>query len=122
MHEDVQLRGVPRYSMVLVVTQHDLPKPYPDRGRTMMPPALKFSLNGFQLRDHPLLRRDPPNDEWSSGQVSTKVGETQESEGLRFSFATLLPVSGSVSPELDQPSLARVQFQAELREAFLKIH
>jgi hypothetical protein len=34
----------------------------------------------------------------------------------------LLPVSGSVPPELDQSCLVRMQFQAELRQPFLKFH
>ena len=63
--KDAQLSRVAGHSMVLVVTQHDRPKPCTDRGRTIMLPALKLSLDGFQLRDHPLLRRDPPDDERS---------------------------------------------------------
>ena len=61
--EDAQLSRVTGNSMVLVVAQHNLPKPCADLGRTMMLPALKLSLDGFELRDHPLLRRDPPDDE-----------------------------------------------------------
>jgi hypothetical protein len=49
--------------MVLVVAQHNLAKPCTDLGRTMMLPALKLSLDGFELRDHSLLRRNPPDDE-----------------------------------------------------------
>jgi hypothetical protein len=61
--------------MVLVVAQHNLPKPYTDLGRAMMLPALKLSLNGFKLRDHPLLRRDPPDDESSVAiALPTEVG------------------------------------------------
>jgi hypothetical protein len=55
--------------MVLVVSQHNLPKPGTDVARTMMLPALKLSLHGFQLRDHPLLRRNPPDDESSVGEL-----------------------------------------------------
>jgi hypothetical protein len=62
--------------MVLVITQHNLPKPRTDLGRTVMLPALKFSLNGFQLRDHPLLSRDPPDGECSGGELPTEMGET----------------------------------------------
>ena len=49
-----------------------------------MHPALKFNLDGFELRDHSLLRRDPPDGE-GSGLVAlpTVVGEAQEREGLR---------------------------------------
>jgi len=59
--KDAQLSRVTRNSMVLVVSQHNLPKPGTDFGRAMVLPALKLSLNGFKLRDHPLLRRDPPD-------------------------------------------------------------
>src|SRR6516162_9577304 len=54
-----QLSRVARNSMVLVVAQHSLAKPCTDVGCAMMLPALKFGLKGFELRDHPLLRRDP---------------------------------------------------------------
>jgi len=70
--------------MVLVVSQRNLPKPCTDFGRAMMLPALKLSLNDFQLCYHPLLRRDPPDDESSVGELPTEVGEAQESEGSWF--------------------------------------
>jgi hypothetical protein len=38
--------------MVLVITQHNLPKPCTDFGHAIMPPALKLSLDGFELRNH----------------------------------------------------------------------
>jgi hypothetical protein len=48
-----------------------------------MLPALKLSLNGFKLRDHPLLRRNPPNDESSAAvELPTEVSETQERKGF----------------------------------------
>jgi len=62
--------------MILVIPQHNLPKPRTNLDRTMMLPKAKFSLDGFQLRDHPLLRRDSPDDEWSGGELPTEVGET----------------------------------------------
>jgi hypothetical protein len=62
--------------MVLVIAQHDLSKPRTDFGRTVMFPALKLSLNDFQLRDHPLLSRDPPDGECSGSELPTEMGET----------------------------------------------
>src|SRR5207253_10837145 len=92
--KDAQLSRVPRNSMVLVVAQHNLPKPCTDLARAMMLPALKLCLDGFELRDHSLLRRNPPDDEGLvADALPTEVSETQECEGLRFSLATLLPVS-----------------------------
>src|SRR5271157_2106100 len=61
--EDAQLSRVTRNRMVLVVAQHNLAKPCTDLGRTMMLAALKLGLNGFELRDHSRLRRNPPDDE-----------------------------------------------------------
>jgi len=72
----------------------------------MMLPALKLSLNGFELRNHSLLRRNPPDDESSvAGALPTEVGETQERKGLGFSFSTTPPVSSGEPPELDQSPL-----------------
>jgi len=89
-----QLSRVARNSMVLVVAQHSLAKPCTDVGCAMMLPALKLGLKGFELRDHPLLRRDPPDDERSVAlALPTEVSETQECEGLWFSLSALLPVT-----------------------------
>ena len=107
--KDAQLSRVAGHSVVLVITQHNRPKPCTDRGRAIMLPALKLSLDGFQLRDHPLLRRDPPDDEGSiTDALPTEVSKTQEREGLRFSLAALLSVVGGEPPELDQSGLVRV--------------
>jgi hypothetical protein len=61
----------------LVVAQHHLAKPCTDLGGAMMLPALKLSLDGFELRDHSLLRRNPPDDESSvaAGLVVNDDGE-----------------------------------------------
>jgi len=95
--------------MVLVVAGDDLPKPYTDLTGAIMLVALKLSLDGFQLRNHPQPRSDPPDGE-GLGLVAlpTVVGEPQEVEGLRFPFPSLLPVTGRIAPELDQPGLIRV--------------
>ena len=37
--------------MVLVVAQHNLPKPCTDLGRTMILPVLKLSFDGIKLRE-----------------------------------------------------------------------
>lgn len=65
-----------------------------------MHPAAKLSLDGFQLRDHPLLRRDAPDDE-GSGLVTLPavVGKAQEVERLRFTSATLLPITDRIASE-----------------------
>jgi hypothetical protein len=106
---DTQLTRVPRNRMVLVVTQHNPPKPFAHVGRAIVPPILKLSLDDFELRDHPLLRRDPPDVKGSAArEVSTEVGEPQKREGFRFSLATPLSVSDGEPPELYQPRLVRM--------------
>ena len=95
--------------MVLVVALHDLPKPCADLTRTMMLPGLKLSLDRFQLRNHPLLRRNAPDIKSSAArEISTKMRESQKREGLGFSLATLLEVSNGEPPELDQTRLVRM--------------
>jgi hypothetical protein len=42
-----------------------------------MLPALKLSLDGFQLRDHPLVRRDPPDDECSITAITLHLNPGQ---------------------------------------------
>jgi hypothetical protein len=106
--KDAQLSRITWNSMVLVVSQHNLPKPGTDFCRAMMLPALKLSPNGFELRDHPLLRRGPPDDQSSVGELPTEAGEAQEYEGLWFSLSALLPVSSGKPPELDQSCLVRM--------------
>src|SRR5262245_14314697 len=105
IHKHTQLTCVTRDGMILVVAQHHLPKPDTDLGRTMMLPASKFSLNGFKLRDHPLLRRNSPDDEWSGSELPTEMREAQKRESLWFTFATPLPISSSKPPEFDQSCL-----------------
>src|SRR3981189_1511064 len=105
--------------MVLVVAQHDLPKPSTDFGHAIMPPALKLDLDGLELRNHSLFRSDPTYGEGSAlVALPTVVGEAQEREGLWFPFSTQLPVASGEPPELDQSSLVRMYFQAELRQSF----
>ena len=62
----------------------------------------------FRFTMNPLLSADLPTD----------VGESQEREGLRLAFPTLLSVLGGEPPEFDQSRLVGVQGQAELLQAF----
>ena len=76
--------------MVLVITQHDLPEPGTDLSHAIMHPALTLNLDGFEFRNHSLLRSDPPYGEGSAlVALLTVVGEAPEGEGLWFSrFST----------------------------------
>jgi hypothetical protein len=79
--------------MVLVIAQHNLPKPCTGLAGTVMLPALKFSLNRFQLRHHSLLCRNPSDGKSSAAiALPTVVDEAQKREGLRFPSPTLLSV------------------------------
>ena len=106
--------------MILVVPPDNLPKPRTNLDRTMMLPESKLGLDGFELRDPPLLRRNPPDDEWSGGELATEMGETQKRERFRFPLTTPLPSSRSEPPELDQSCFVRMQFQTELCQPFSK--
>ena len=95
--------------MVLVITQHDLPEPRTDFGHAIMHPALELSLDGFELRDHSLLRSDPPYGEGSAlVALPTVVGKAQEGEGLWFPLSPRFPVASGEPPELDQSCLVRM--------------
>ena len=107
--EEPQLIDVSGDRMVLGITLYDLLQPCTDVGRAIVLSALKLNLDGLQLRNHSLLRSDPPDGE-GSGLVAlpTEVSEAQKRKGLRFSLATLLSVSGCITSELDQPCLVRM--------------
>ena len=47
---------------------------------------------------------------------------SKEREGFRLSLPALLPVSFGILPELNQPRLVRVQFQAELRQPLSELN
>ncbi len=122
LSEGAELIDIPGNSMVLVVASDHLPKPCTNQTDTIMLPAEKLNLDGLQLRNHSLFRRNPPDGE-GIGLVASPavVGEAQEREGLRFPFAPLFPFVGRIAPELDQPGLFRVEFQAELPQPFLEL-
>src|SRR4029453_893573 len=55
MHENAQPMKISRNSVVLVITQRDLPKPPTDQRRRLMLPADQLCFDRMQLRHHPLL-------------------------------------------------------------------
>ena len=78
----------------------------------MMLPALKLGLYGFELRNHPLGRRDSPDSKGSAPpEMPAMMREPQEYEGFWFSLATPFSISEGKPPELDQSCLVRMQFQ-----------
>ena len=101
----------------------NLPKPFADLARTVMLPALKLGLNGFELRNHPLRRRDSPDGKSSATpEMPTIMREPQEYVKVSgFPSPRRFSVSEGKPPELDQSRLVRMQFQTELRQPLLKI-
>jgi len=71
--------------------------------------CFSFARIRFEIVIRLTQNRPPPD----VAQMCVKPGEI---ERLRLAGPACLPVPGSVPPELDQPRLARVQFQPELRE------
>ena len=54
LSEEAQLVDVPGNGVVLVIPSDDLPEPCTDLTYTIMLPAEKLCLDGFQLRNHSL--------------------------------------------------------------------
>jgi len=81
-----------------------------------MAAAHQFGFHRLQLGRHLLLVRDPLDPEPSLPGRPGDVPESQERERLRLPLAPRFAQPGRVRPELDQPGLVGVQFQAELRE------
>jgi len=120
--EGAQLSDITGHCVVLVVAVDDLPKPCTDVAWAIMHPATELGLDSLELRNHPHLRRNAPDGERVGLVPSpTVVSEAQEVERLWFTRTTLLPISGSIAPELDQPGLLRMEFQAELLQSFLEL-
>src|SRR5579862_8296083 len=61
--EGAQLSQISGHGVVLVITGDDLPKPCTDLAWASVHPAAKLDLDGLQLRNHPLLRRNAPDGE-----------------------------------------------------------
>jgi len=120
--EGTELSDVARHCVVLVVAVDDLSEPCTDFAGASMHAATKLNLDGLEFRGHSRFRRNAPHGEGSClVPLPTVVGEAQEVERRRFSRATLLPISDSIAPELDQPGLLRMEFQSEPRQPPLEL-
>jgi hypothetical protein len=122
MPKGTKLFQVARDSMVLVVTLNDPFQPFTDLRCRLVHPAGQFCFQTAQLRHHPLRRRFAPYDETAvAPPLPTVMREAEERKGLRLSLTALFPNSFGMLPELDQPRLFGMQFQAELRQPFPKL-
>src|SRR5206468_2983086 len=113
--------AVAGHGVVGAVPAHHAAQPPPLLRDRLMPalPQLVFDLR--QLRPHPLRDRDAPHPKTPVPHLRADMREAEEVERLRFPGAPLLPVRGGEPPELDQPRLAGVQLQPELREPLAQV-
>ena len=113
--------AVAGHGVVGAVPSHHAAQPPPLLGDRLMPalPQLVFDL--CQLGPHPLRDRDAPHPEAPVPHLRADMREAEEVERLGFPGAPLLPVRGGEPPELDQPRLAGVQLQPELREPLAQV-
>jgi hypothetical protein len=113
--------AVAGHGVVGEVPSHHACQPAPLCRDGLVPtlPALVFDLG--QLGPHPLrdgLTRQP---EVSGLGLPADVREAQEVERLGLADASRCAVAGGVAPELDQPRLVGMEFEAELREPVAKL-
>src|SRR3954469_24385313 len=109
------------HAVVPVVTPQDLAEPamlLPHRG---VHPLQQVLPDGLQLPHHTLGLRLPFDHEPTAPGPSAVVREAQEVEGLRASLPGSCLSLGGEPPELDQPGLALVERQAELRQPVLEL-
>src|SRR5712691_6363213 len=104
-----QGREVARYRVIVEVSLHHRPQPFPVLDHPLMPALAKLLLNRLQFAPQPLLRGLPTNREpVALPGLPATVREAQKIESLRFTLSSPLPVSLRESPELDQSRLLRV--------------
>jgi hypothetical protein len=95
--------------VVSVITRGHLAEPFTNERNRLMTAALQLRFDFLELGDHPFLCRLTPETECPIFATdSTKVRESEESKGFRFSLASLLPVESGEPPKLDQPRLFRM--------------
>jgi hypothetical protein len=122
MPKGTKLIQIARDSMVLVVALNDLCQPFTDLRYRLVLPADQFRFQTTQLRHHPLARRFAPYNETAvAPPLPAVMREAEERKGLRLSLTPLFPNSFGMLPELDQPRLFGMQFQAERSQPFPKL-
>src|SRR5215470_3159433 len=100
---------VARNGVILEIPPHHGLQPLQGVLDGLVHARLQLRLDFFQLDCHAL--PDGLSSDLEEARLlarSTYVGETQEVEGLRFSFATFPPALAGVAPKLDQARLFRV--------------
>src|SRR5215472_2303108 len=97
------------YSMVVEVTLHHTPQPFPDFRQRLMQPHPQGGFHLFQLSEKSLPDGFAQHEELSIlPGFSADVREPQEVERLRLALPLLFSVSDRKPPELNQASLFRM--------------
>jgi hypothetical protein len=112
--ERSQRRTVGRHGMIVEVALDDLSQPFPlDRDR-LVPAPPQLLLDRLQLRPHAIGPRLPFDLELAPTRLAADEDEAQEAEGLRLAEPAPLAVFRSITPELNQSGLLRVERQRVL--------
>lgn len=95
--------------MILEVTPHYRLKPFGRFHQRVMHSLFQLGVELLQLRCHAFADRLTDYGEIAClPMCPTDVSETQKTEGLRSSFATLFPSFDGVAPEFDQARFLRM--------------
>src|SRR5215203_6811991 len=99
----VETIHVAGYCVVVEIASYDRLQPLPDLSYGLMPTSPKLLLQLMELGRESLLDRLTLDDEPAGfPSLPTYMREAQKVERLRLVLASLLPVFGCVTPELNQ--------------------
>ena len=104
--------------VIVEITIHDLPEPFPYIDHRLVHSNLKLGLDRCKCGSKALPNRVAPKHELSVAGLRTDVREPEEIKCLRFTLTSSPPSSLCISAEFDQPGLVRMQLQLELRKTF----
>ena len=102
--------------VIVEVPIHDPPEPISYSVYRLVHSYSKLGLDRCKCASKALPNRVASKQELSVSGLPTDVSEPKEVERLRFSLTSSPPSSLSISAELDQPSLVRMQFQFEMHK------
>ena len=107
--------------MVTVITVRHPLQPRSDNRHWLVHLPAQLLLNGMEFRPHPLGHCAPPDHKVAFRVPATIVGEPEERECFRFSFAALPTIGRCKASESDQPCLLRMNLQPKLRQPLPKV-
>ena len=119
--ESMKSSAVAGHRVVGEVTSHHACEPSPLIRDGQMPASPELVVDLLELGPHPFGDGVAPEPETPVLALPTDVGEAQEVEGFRPAKSPCRSSLGGEPPELDEPGLVRMQFQAKLREPLTKI-